>query len=189
MAATPGTWHDDSPDVTVPISRAKEAWAEAADPILRRVAGTYHATITYQELAEEVCDATGYRTRMLIHYWIGDVLGRVARTCHARGEPLLSALCVDAQGSVGPGYGVAFAETYGGEIPADLDDHAARERLACYRRFGAVLPGDGGVPALTPRLAARRAWRRQQVARDTPRPVCPNCNLRLPRSGECGNCG
>lgn len=145
MNATPGTWHDDAPSATVPMARAKDAWAREARGLLQRIAGTYQATITYQELADEVRDATGYRTRMLVHYWIGDVLGRVARACHADGEPLLPSLCVDATGSVGKAYGVTLAETYSGqapEAPEDLDDHAAHERLACYRHFGAVMPAD-----------------------------------------------
>lgn len=135
MTATPGTWHDDAPDVPVAMQRAKEAWAEVARPILERVARSCKATITYQELAQQVQDETGNRTRMLVHYWIGDVLGRVARKCHEEGMPLLSALCVNAEGSVGEGYGVAVLQTYGEPLPDDLDLHAAGERLECYRRF------------------------------------------------------
>jgi hypothetical protein len=44
------------------------------------------------------------------------VLGTVAEACHARGEPLLSALCVHADGTVGPGYATALANAYGIEI-------------------------------------------------------------------------
>lgn len=140
MTASPGTWHDDDPTTPVPIAHAKDGSAEAARPVLEPVARNHHATITYQELATRLQDETGYRTRMLFHYWIGDVLGRVARTCHSGGEPLLSSLCVDAGGSVGEGYGVPLGQTYGIELPDDLDEHAALERLRCYQHFGAELP-------------------------------------------------
>ena len=185
---TPGTWHDDASDVPFPMKDAKEAWAAVARPILERVAGDYHSTITYQELAQQVQDETGIRTRMLVHYWIGDVLGRVARQCHAEELPLLSSLCVNAEGSVGEGYGVALAGTYGGELPDDLDVQAAAERLECYRRFATNLPSDGGRPALTPKLASTRAYKRKMAARDEPRPVCPTCNLQLPLTGVCDRC-
>ena len=46
----------------------------------------------------------------------------------------------------------------GGPLPGDLDMHAAEERLRCYQSFGADLPPGGGRPALTPQIAARRAW-------------------------------
>lgn len=185
---TPGTWRDDERDVPYPMKGAKEEWAAVARPILERVAGSYQSTITYQELAQQVQDETGIRTRMLVHYWIGEVLGRVARQCHAEGLPLLSSLCVNAEGSVGESYAVALADTYGRELPDDLDVQAAAERLECYRRFATDLPPDGGRPALTPKLASSRAYKRQMATRDAPRPVCPTCNLQLPLTGRCDQC-
>jgi hypothetical protein len=131
---------------------------------------TYHATITYKDLAEEVQATSGIRTRRLLQNWIGDVLGTVAEDCHQAGEPLLSALCVRADGTVGPGYGKAVVDNFGGDPPDDLDMHAAVERLECHRFFGAQLPADGGSPALTPLVAAARR------------------HLMLPISGQCDNC-
>jgi hypothetical protein len=86
----------------VNASDALEAWVVYARPALERTAKTYHATITYKELAETVQEESGIRTRRLLQHWIGDVLGTVARDSHAKGEPLLSALCVRADGTVGP---------------------------------------------------------------------------------------
>ncbi len=84
-----------------------------------------------------------------MHQWIGDVLGRVTDECQSRGEPLLSALCVSVQGSVGEGYADAV-ERARGTRPADPDDHAANERLSCYRHWEATgLPRDGGTPLRT----------------------------------------
>lgn len=180
-----GTWRSAS-EVGSGVSRA--AWAEAARDVLLDTAQRYHAVVTYKELADEVQNRTGIRTTQLMHYWIGDVLGRVAAECSVRGEPLLSSLCVDAQGSVGDGYAVAVLDT-SGETPGDPDDHAAHERLACYRYFGAAdLPSDGGRPALTPKLSAARE--RSHKARHAQRPAakCPTCNLELPASGNCDYC-
>src|SRR5437016_3469283 len=120
---TPGTYRevDGSP---IAMSEAKAAWAEIARAALEKTAGSYHETISYGELAEELQSRSGIRTRMLMHYWIGDVLGRVSRECHGRGEPLLSALCVHEDGTIGPGYSWAVGETYG-ESPGDLEMHAA----------------------------------------------------------------
>jgi len=147
---------------------ARDAWAEAAREVLLQTARRYHAVLTYKELANEVQLRTGITTRQLIQHWIGDVLGRVSAECSRRGEPLLSSLCVNTAGSVGPGYAVAV-QAASGEVPGDLDDHAAHERLACYRHFRAVgLPPDGGVPALTPQLAASRARARRPKTAQRP---------------------
>jgi hypothetical protein len=175
----------------VTSKEALAAWVVEARPALERTARIYHATITYKELSEEVQSAAGIRTRRLLQYWIGDVLGTVARNCHESGEPLLSALCVRSDGSVGPGYAIAVAENFAGEQPDDLDMHAAEERLRCYRFFGADLPSDGGVPVLTKQVVAARSLARRRVSAplaDESRPICPNCFLMLPVSGQCDNC-
>lgn len=185
----PGTYRvsDESP---VDFATAIEAWTTAARTALERAARKYRATISYKDLAEEVQERSGIRTLMLPWHWIGRVLGGVARECHAGGEPLLSALCVHADGTVGVGYGKAIAENYGGEMPEDLDMHAAIERFRCYQQFGAELPADGGSPALTAQVAARRNRVRTQAAngREVHRAVCPSCHLLLPMSGQCDTC-
>ncbi len=128
---------------------ARTAWAEAARPVLLEAAGRYRGKVTYKQLADAVQEATGITTTQLMHQWIGDVLGRVTDDCQSRGEPLLSSLCVSSQGSVGQGYADAV-ERARGERPLDPDDHAANERLECYRHWHAEgLPRDGGTPLRT----------------------------------------
>ena len=175
----------DSPEVGVEESRA--AWAEAARPILIEVAQHYHAVITYKDLATEAQRVTGIHGSQQMHYWIGDVLGRVSRDAHSRGEPLLSALCVKADGTVGERYVAVVAETTG-DLTADGDDHAALQRLACYRYFNAPdLPADGGSAALTPQLTARRARAKKVRLAEAPIDVCPTCNTQLPATKVCDN--
>jgi hypothetical protein len=180
----PGTYRevDGSP---VAFAEAKRLWSAAARPALERVARSYGSYTTYKELAEEVQQRAGVRSRMLMRYWIGHVLGAVSRSCHEQGEPLLSALCVDAEGCVGAGYEGAVIEAYGA-APEDLQMHAARERLLCHQFFGAVLPVGGGTPTLTPQVAARR---RATSQRSESKPaVCPSCHIALPATGQCDFC-
>lgn len=184
----PGTYRvsDGSP---VDFQEAISAWTAAALPVLELVAHTYRATITYKELADEVQETTGIRTRVLMMHWIGQVLGGASRQSHRRGQPMLSALCVHSDGTVGEGYGEAVVENYGGSPPADLDMHAAEERLRCYQYFGADLPPGGGTPALTPQVAARREWKASQARPQNPdQPSCPRCHITLPVSGICDYC-
>ena len=164
---------------------AKLAWSMAAREVLIRTARTYHGYITYGELAEEVQQVSGVRTRSQMRNWIGGVLGLVADECHGRGEPPLTALCVHQDETVGVGYGYVL-ELAGEAVPDDLDGHAAAARLGCYRYFGADVPEGGGSPALTPKVAAAR----QRAAKQRePVPVlCPRCFIQLPSSGHCDNC-
>lgn len=67
-----------------------------------------------------------------MHYSIGEVLGMVSHECHTRDEPLLSSSCVDASGSVGPGYRSLRSELGSFPDSGDLDELAAAERLRCY---------------------------------------------------------
>jgi len=182
---TPGTWRV-SDESRVYFSAALAAWTAAATPELERIARIYHATVTYQDLGELVQDRSGIRTRMLLTYWIGKVLGGAARESHRRGQPSLSSLCVHGDGTVGDGYAEAVIENYG-LAPAYIEMHAAEERLRCYQFFGADLPPGGGVPTLTPQVAARRARGARQLPQP-PQNLCPSCHIALPLSGICDNC-
>lgn len=170
----------------VPFDEAGAAWAEAARDVLISVAGKYHSVITYAELAEAIQQASGIRTKMLVMHWVGGVLGRVSRQSALRDEPLISALCVHRDGTVGDGYAVAV-QAARGVLPADPDEHAAHERLECHRAFGALLPPGGGVAALTPQVAARRG-RRASPAPVAPPSVCPVHRTVLPATGRCDDC-
>lgn len=188
---------------------ARAAWAEAARAVLLEAAGRYRALVTHRQLGAGVQESTGITTTQPVHLWIGDVLGRVADECRLRGEPLLSSLCVTAQGSVGPAYADAV-ERARGTRPADPDDHAAHERLSCYRHWEAEgLPRDGGTAlrtahfspgrkATSTRPASRVSKPRKtpapkaaaSAASPAPRPIrlCPSCFTQVPASGVCDYC-
>lgn len=185
--AARGAWREAS---EVGIEESRDAWAAVARDVLIDRARHYRSVVTDKELAAEVQMRSGIRTRQRAHYWIGDVLGRVSADSSRRGEPLLSSLCVNAQGSVGPAYGPAVQAAYG-LVPDDPDDHAAHERLACHRYFEAPdLPASGGVAALTHQLTTIRA---RPVRRPVPErreaPTCPTCHMQVPSTGICDTCG
>jgi hypothetical protein len=181
----PHAWRDAS---DVGTDEARAAWAVSARDVLIGVAKNYHHTITSKELAHLVQEHTRIRATQATHYWITDVLSRVTVDSERRDEPLLSALCVNVQGSVGDGYAGAV-ETARGERPEDGDDHAARERLACHTFFDAPnLPDNGGVAVLTRKLADSRSRARRARIAETPEPICPKCTMRIPPTGICDNC-
>lgn len=182
-----GEWREAS---EVGAEEAQAAWATSAHAALREVAGRYQGLVTQKELAGLVQMSSGIRTKQQMHYWIGEVLIRVARECAAQGEPLLSSLCVNADGSVGDSYAAAVRELRGeDEIVGDPDDHAARERFACHQHFGAEFPPDGGRAALVPKYAEARSRLRRTAAQTKEASVCPNCNMAIPATGDCDNCG
>lgn len=143
---------------TVGQEHARATWALAARERLMETASTYHAVITVQELADHVQRRSLIRTSQQPRAWLGDVLARVAEECVRRAEPLLPALCVDARGRTGNGYAGAL-ELHRGEHVADPEEHAAQERLECYRRFRATLPPGGGEPMRTDQQPPRRTTR------------------------------
>jgi hypothetical protein len=172
----------------VGADEARAAWAEAARPILVEAAKSYRSVVSRNDLAEAVQENTGIRTKQRTHYWIDDVLGAVARDCASRGEPLLSALCVNRDGSVGTAYAAVVLELTG-EQPADPDDHAAKERLAAHRFFEAPdLPDDGGFAALVPQLANARARAKRAEVAARPAQTCPTCYMELLPTGRCDTC-
>lgn len=180
-----GEWREAA---DVGADAAREEWAAAARGVLVEAAGRYHALVTHKELATAVQNLTGIRTKQMPHYWIGDVLGRVSAECARRDEPLLAAFVVTSDGSVSNAYAAAVLAATGA-APTDADDHAAKERLRCHEFFGADdLPDDGGVPALSAKLAATRGRERKIRHQERVLPKCPKCYLQLPATGVCDNC-
>jgi hypothetical protein len=191
------------------FAAARVEWAQAARPVLVEAAGRYRALVRLKQLSEQVQQDTGITTSRPPARWIGEVLEAVAEDCASRGEPLLSSLCVSMQGSVGDSYAVAV-ERIRGARPEDPDEHAAAERLECYRHWEAVgLPRDGGTPLRTAHFtpvrrpatrpvvpkrpaAARTTTSRASTAKPAvePKPdrLCPTCFTVVPASGICDFC-
>ncbi|OKH85645.1 hypothetical protein EB75_19955 [Mycobacterium sp. ST-F2] len=180
----------------VEMKDAYDAWEPFAIGLLRDTASHYNSFVTYKQLAEFVQDQTGITHKALITNWIGELLGRVIRHCVLNDLPQLSSLCVTAEGTVGNGYRAVLAADHqknaGDRGPTEtleqLDDHAARTRLDCYRYFGADLPPDGGEPTLTPQAKASRDYKRAQAKREAPPKLCPVHHTQLPATGVCDYC-
>jgi hypothetical protein len=172
----------------VGVEPAQEAWRQAARDALVDTAKSYQALVTTKELGALVLSRTRIRTSQQTHHWVADILRLVARDCAGRDEPILASLTVNANGTVGSWYAESIRDLRG-EAPTDADEHAAHERLACYLRFGANVPSDGGEAMLTPQLQARRE-RRTSAARAAVRPasLCPVHHVELPATGICEDC-
>lgn len=182
-----GTTRRTSDGSTVSWADAVAAWAAAGRPVLEAVARSYGSYATYQQIAEAVQHEASITTAVPFRHWIGQVLGAIAAEQRSRSdEPFLTALVVRADGTIGDGYAIPV-EDRDDVVPADLEMHAAEERLRCYRHFGAEIPPEGGRATLTREVATRRS----NARRNSPpraRPVCPNCFLQLPSTGICDNC-
>lgn len=182
----------------VSMQDAFDAWEPHAVALLTETAKQYNGFVTYAQLAGVVQSQTGITHNSLIMNWIGDVLGRVIEVCNKNGWPQLTALCVTSDGRVGTGY--KFALIAAGRTNSDgpddeesqtlddLDEHAARTRLECYRFFGAELPPDGGKPTLTPQAMAAKEYKKAQAKLEAPLKMCPSCHQALPVTGQCDNC-
>lgn len=109
-------------------------YTDAAYNILVDVAQA-GSTITYGSFAERIVEATGIEDSRPLNWWIGQVLARIARANHERDEPFMSSLVVRASdGRVGDGY-VEIVRDLLGEDSEDGDEHAALQRVRCYRYF------------------------------------------------------
>ena len=172
------------------MNGALDAWEPFAVALLAHTATKYNGFVTYKQLADTVQGQSGIRHDGLLTNWIGSLLGRVISHCVEERIPQLSSLCVKEDGTVGDGY--RHAAFVGGETETmgldQLDDHAARTRLECYRHFGAELPPRGGEPTLTPRAKATRDYKKAQAKLDEPPKLCPTCFTVLPMTGLCDNC-
>jgi len=193
MAEAPGTWHDSDPTKKVDWQVAVAAWARAAEGILEGVAATYGGSITYDQLAQQLFDKTGYRTRSLLANWIGQVLGPVQAATLTEGKPPLSALVVRAgTGGVGDGY-VNHEHPEGFASFVERQRAAAADRLTCYRTYCDHVPEDA-APQMTSLFIAKntslygvKKTAPKKAAPPPPR-TCPVHNMVLPASGRCDDC-
>ncbi|WP_248489881.1 hypothetical protein [Tsukamurella sp. PLM1] len=143
-------------ELSVPFSEALDLWAVAAHAALVELAGRYGAFMSNAELAARAQADVGIATRAPVRTWIAALQRRVTDRCQAADEPPLVSLMVAHDHTVGEGYAYAVAAA-GLPVPANLDEHAAAARFACYLHFGATVPAGAG-PQLTPKLEeARRA--------------------------------
>ncbi|CCH89511.1 protein of unknown function [Modestobacter italicus] len=166
---------------------------QAAEAILEEVAATYGGSVTYDELAQQLFDRTGYRTRMMLGHWIGQVLGPLQAATLSDGKPPLSALVVRAgTGGVGDGY-VNHEHPGGFASFAERQHAAAADRLTCYRTYCHDVPEDA-APRMTSLFIAKRTsldsldrTPRQKPAPPVPK-TCPIHHMVLPASGHCDYC-
>lgn len=148
-------------EMPVPFSDALAEWTVAARAFLIETARAYGAFVTQAELASKVQSDTGIRAGSPVRMWIDDLLAAVTRS-RGEGEPLLAALCVRLDQSVGEAY-LNVLDVAGLPTPDDADVDAAHQRFACYQYFGAVVPPHARA-TLTPRVAEKRAARRPAKA-------------------------
>jgi hypothetical protein len=194
MAESPGTWHDSDPRRKVAWHVAVDAWVEATEAILEEVAATYGGSITYEELAQHLFNRTGYRTRMMLGHWIGQVLGPVQAATLTGGKPPLSALVVRAgTGGVGDGY-INHEHPEGFASFTERQHAAAVDRLTCYRTYCADVPHDA-TPQMTSLYVAKQPWLsiakqppRRRPAPPPPPETCRTCFTVLPASRRCDYC-
>lgn len=162
----PGTWHAKDPTTQVAWPVAVAAWVRATEIILERVAASYGGSITYEELAQQLFEETGYRTRMLLGQWIGQVLRPVqAATLTDRKPPLSSLVVRAATGGVGDGY-VNHDHPEGIASFAERQHAAAVDRLTCYRTYCAHVP-ENAAPQMTPLYINKQHIPRQNIERSS----------------------
>lgn len=191
MTSGQGYWREEDGSA---VSRddAEAAWGDAAHARLAQLARSYHATIEYGQIAEEIQADTGIRTSVPMRHWIGGVLGRVADLGLARDEPPLTALVVQrGTGMVGDGYDyvLSIAGLHPIHDAVERETHAASARLRCYRWAGVPEPTTGWKAAFAPALQKSLDWKAAQKSPEAVPVMCPNCFIALPLSGQCDSCG
>ncbi len=105
--------------------------------------------------------------------WMHKVLQRVARICLKQGQPILSALCINADGTVAGGYAQALPSRGEG---IDVEQHAALERQRCYRHY--KNQPDNSVN----RRGRQRTPKQKKPSANSKQ--CPDCRKSVPADGQ-----
>jgi hypothetical protein len=168
-------------------------WTPAALDVLRETASRYGAVITTTDLADEVLKRTRVESPTSRRTWLSDFLEITALAAARAGDPPLTSLAVQRDGTVGDVYGRAVLATTG-DVVKDVEQRAAEDRLLCYRVLAGDLPADGGTPRparprrTTASGTTTRASRAKPAVETKPVKVCPTCFTALPATGLCDYC-
>lgn len=168
-------------------------WTPAALDVLRETATRYGAVITVSDLADQVLVRTRVDSPTSRRTWLGDFMEITALAAARAGDPPLTSLAVQRDGTVGDVYARAVLATTG-DVVRDVEQRAAEDRLLCYRALATDLPADGGTPrpAKVRRTSATTTSTRPSRARAAvetkPVKVCPTCFTALPATGLCDYC-
>jgi hypothetical protein len=167
-------------------------WTPAALEVLRETASRYGGVISTSDLADEVLKRTRVESPTSRRTWISDFLEITALAAARAGDPPLTSLAVQRDGTVGDVYGRAVLATTG-DVVKDVEQRAAEDRLLCYRALADDLPADGGTPRpARPKRAASSSTTarpsRAKVVETKPVKVCPTCFTALPATGVCDYC-
>ncbi len=168
-------------------------WTPAALEVLRETASRYGGVITTSDLADEVLKRTRVESPTSRRTWISDFLEITALAAARAGDPPLTSLAVQRDGTVGDVYGRAVLATTG-DVVKDVEQRAAEDRLLCYRALAEDLPADGGTPRparpkrATSSSSTTRPSRAKPAVETKPVKVCPTCFTALPATGVCDYC-
>lgn len=201
----------DASDLKLPVESGLPRWSRAAVALLTETASEYNRVLTLNEFADEIQRRAGAWANVTSKTWVRRVLAVVTLKCTEEGWPYLASLVVrPSDGKPGPWYLDVLAQTGPGASGNEVQ-HAAEQRLACYKFFDAELPADAQV-TLDPLRSRRRVHHLDTTARTTraststksaapektqtrPRAagerrgeICPTCFMEMPVSGGCPQC-
>ena len=113
-------------------AEAEREWIPIGREILIAVARRQDLTISYSDFASMIQNESGVRTTKPLPQWIGWVLDLIGLECASSGEPLLSALCIRRDGSIGPGFVRQYERVYGSGGTFGSEDAAYMEQERCW---------------------------------------------------------
>lgn len=183
----------DNGDYVDQVSAVK-AWAHAAHEVLVATAARPRGAIDQTTLARLVQQRSGIATKQPAAKWIAPLLGVIARHCNENGEPMLPALVVRRDGTVGPMWDEVLRYARIAPPAEGREAHAATQRAACQQRWaGAAVPE---APATTKKptvvgakpAAAKTTARRTEKREPLQGNACPRCFMQMSLTGVCDNC-
>lgn len=188
----------DNGDYVDQVSAVK-AWAQAAHEVLVATAARPRGAIDQATLARLVQQRSGIATKQPASKWIAPLLGVIARHCNEKGEPLLPALVVRRDGTVGPIWDEVLRFARMAPPAEGREAHAAAQRAACQQKWAGAVVANSPAPSGPTKVvgatkATKAAEAKAQATRRTAKKeplqgnACPRCFMQMSLTGVCDNC-